>query len=128
MRAVVLRTAGGASVLLGIIGTALPLLPSVPFMILAAYCFGKSSPALERRLLMHPVVGPHIHRWRDRRQISRSAKRAAYTAFTISGSAGLLLLDGAAASFPLLAAIGGGLWIWRRPEPSLPGLDPTGRQ
>lgn len=118
MRAIAYRVAGGTSFLVGLAGVAVPLLPSVPFMILAAYCFGKGSPDLERRLLMHPATGPHILRWRDKKQIGRSAKRAAYAAFACNGSAGLVFLEGPIAAFPLLASVAGGLWIWSRAEPA----------
>jgi len=118
MRAIAYRAAGGTSFLIGLVGVAVPLLPSVPFMILAAYCFGKGSPDLERRLLMHPSTGPHIIRWRDQKQISRSAKRAAYAGFACSGSAGLVFLEGAIAAVPVVACVGGSLWIWSREEPA----------
>ncbi|HEX7944803.1 MAG TPA: YbaN family protein [Phenylobacterium sp.] len=45
---------GVGSLVLGAIGVVLPLLPTVPFVILAAYCFGRSDPRIERWLLEHP--------------------------------------------------------------------------
>ena len=62
---------GFAAVALGIAGILLPLLPTVPFMILAAFCFARSSPRFEARLIEHPVFGPHIIRWRTNGAISR---------------------------------------------------------
>jgi hypothetical protein len=52
--------AGLASVGLGAIGVFLPLLPTVPFLIVAAFCFARSSPKLEGRLMNHPRYGHHL--------------------------------------------------------------------
>jgi hypothetical protein len=51
--------AGVLAVAVGTVGIALPLLPTVPFMILAAYCFARSSPALEARLFTLNMVGSY---------------------------------------------------------------------
>ncbi len=62
---------------LGLLGAFLPLLPTVPFMLLAAFCFGRSNPEWERRILEHPSWGPQITAWRERRAIARRAKLGA---------------------------------------------------
>ncbi len=66
--------AGLICVALGAIGAALPLLPTVPFLLLAAFCFARSNPEWERRILDHPQWGPQIIAWRERRAIPRRAK------------------------------------------------------
>lgn len=58
----------------GAIGAALPLIPTVPFLLLAAFCFARSNPAWERRILDHPTFGPQVRDWRERRAIPRRAK------------------------------------------------------
>lgn len=108
--------AGFLSVGLGTIGIFLPLLPTVPFMILAAFCFARSSPALEARLLDHRRFGPHIRRWRERGAISRRGKQAALAAFAFSAALGLILSPLPWSLIPLAAALIGGSWIWSRPE------------
>jgi uncharacterized protein len=106
---------GFVSLLLGGIGAFVPLLPTVPFIILAAFCFGRSNPALEQRLLEHPTFGPHLEAWRQRGAISRRGKSAALVAFAASALLGLLLLQWPWALIPVLAGLIGGTWILTRP-------------
>jgi uncharacterized membrane protein YbaN (DUF454 family) len=108
--------AGFTSLGLGAIGVVVPLLPTVPFMILAAFCFARSSPRLEARLLDDPRFGGHIRRWRERGAISRKGKQAALGAFAFSAALGLLLSPWPWFLVPVAAALIGGSWIWTRPE------------
>ncbi len=67
--------AGGiASLIIGIIGIVLPLLPTTPLLLLAAFCFARGSDRLNNWLLEHPTLGPPIHDWRKYGAISASAK------------------------------------------------------
>ena len=76
-----LYLAGGiVSVGLGMIGAVLPIMPTVPFLLLAVFCFARSNRAWEQRILDHPQWGPQILDWRERRAIRRPAKIAAITA------------------------------------------------
>ena len=68
---------GLASLSLGFVGIVLPLLPTTPFLLLAAFCFVRSSDRLHSWLLAHPFFGPMIENWRRYRAIARSAKIAA---------------------------------------------------
>ncbi|NBC22980.1 MAG: DUF454 family protein [Gammaproteobacteria bacterium] len=65
-------------------GVALPLLPTAPFLLLAAWSASHHSPQLEARLLANPRVGPHIRAWREERALSRRAKRSALIALAVS--------------------------------------------
>jgi len=67
-------TLGWTSVGLGIAGTFLPLLPTTPFLLLAAYAFSKSSEKLHRWLIEHPNLGPPISHWHHHRAISKRTK------------------------------------------------------
>jgi hypothetical protein len=82
MRALYL-TGGIISFGLGAVGAFLPLMPTVPFLLLATYCFARSNPHWEAKLLDHPRWGPQLRDWRERRAISRRAKTAAIVAMTI---------------------------------------------
>lgn len=102
---------------LGGIGIILPLLPTVPFIILAAFCFAQSSPRLEAWLLNHHVFGPHIRNWREGRAITKKGKRAALAAFTVSIILALIFVKLPWNLIPIAAAAIGGTWIWTRAEP-----------
>jgi len=106
---------GLASVALGVAGILLPLLPTVPFMILAAFCFARANPAWERRLLDDPRFGPHIVAWRTRGAISRRGKAMALVALGISALVGLATLSGWHAYMPAAVALVSGTWIVTRP-------------
>ena len=108
--------AGFVSIGLGAIGAFLPLLPTVPFMILAAYCFARSSPRMEAKLLDHKHFGPHIRRWRERGAISRRGKKAALAAFAFSIALALIFSPWPWFLIPIVAALISGSWIWTRPE------------
>ena len=108
--------AGWLSLGLGAIGAVLPLLPTVPFVILAAFCFARSSPRLEAWLVGHPTFGPHIVAWRDHGAISRKGKVAATLAFAVSIALALAFAPWPWTMVPLVAAAVGGSWIWTRPE------------
>jgi uncharacterized membrane protein YbaN (DUF454 family) len=68
---------GVVFVAMGAIGVILPLLPTTPFLLLAAYCFARSSPKLHGWLLNHPTFGPLISNWDRYGSIDRRSKRIA---------------------------------------------------
>ncbi|WP_240621812.1 YbaN family protein [Alteromonas alba] len=68
---------GVSCVVLGGIGAVLPLLPTVPFMLLAAYCFARSSNRAHDWLINHRIFGPAIADWQRSGAISLAAKYAA---------------------------------------------------
>lgn len=103
------------SLALGAMGVVLPLLPTVPFMILAAFCFARSSPTLERRIVEHPALKPHIVAWREKRAISKRGKSAALVAFAVSAGVGLLLLAYPISLVPILVGTIGSWWILSHP-------------
>ena len=67
---------GLTSLGLGALGVALPLLPTTPFILLAAFAFAQSSERLHDWLLDHNIFGPLIDNWRKHGAISKRAKIA----------------------------------------------------
>lgn len=111
------RTLALASLALGLLGVFLPGLPTVPFLLLAAFAGSRGWSALEQWLLNHPRHGPDIRRWRERGVVPRRAKWASTVMMSISA---LIML---ALAIPLWAKVMAplmmaavGWWLWRRPE------------
>lgn len=116
---------GGLSFLSGLAGVVLPLVPTVPFMLLAAYCFARSSDRLHDWLLDHPRFGPGIRDWRARGAISRRGKRVATASvaaafglsFAVGVPAWVLAVQAAALACVLV-------FIWTRPGDEAPAPGP----
>lgn len=108
---------GGTSVALGLLGVVLPLLPTVPFMILAAFCFARSSERVHAWLLSHPVFGPPIVDWRERGAITLRAKRLATASIAVVFGISLLIGVGQVVLIIQAATLGLVLaFIWSRPS------------
>lgn len=65
---------GWLMVALGIIGALLPVMPTTIFLILAVWCFSRSSPRFEAWLLNHPRYGRPLRQWKEQGAISRKGK------------------------------------------------------
>ena len=70
----------------GIIGIVLPLLPTTPFLLLAAACYARSSERFYNGLLSNRYFGPPIREWRETRTVSRASKRNAVIIVVLSFS------------------------------------------
>lgn len=63
---------------LGVIGAILPLVPTTPFLIVAVFCFSRSSPGMHARLLRVPLVGIYLRQWDATHTVPRMAKYKAW--------------------------------------------------
>lgn len=68
------RTIGIVTAGLAVLGTVLPIMPTVPFLIVAAYAFDRSSPRFHKMIMSHPIFGPQVRDWREHGAISRRVK------------------------------------------------------
>ena len=71
--------------LLGGIGVVLPLLPTTPFVLLAAACFARSSPRMHRWLINSELFGPMLLDWDANRCVSYKVKALSLCMMAIVG-------------------------------------------
>jgi len=111
--------AGWISLALGFIGIFLPILPTTPFILLAAYCFSKSSPQLHHWLTHQPTLGPMIQNWERYGSISKRAKITATVTMVLFFSLSLFMLSVGILLKALLICMAAGVltFIWTRPLP-----------
>lgn len=116
-RNVLWRAGALAAFTIGLAGLAVPVLPTIPFLILSAWAASKGWPSFERWLLEHRSYGPHIRRWRERGAVPRTAK--IWAILTMFGSVLLLLVLDTPGwlrlGAPLMMAVVA-VWLWSRPE------------
>ncbi|MDO9073054.1 MAG: YbaN family protein [Rubrivivax sp.] len=111
------RTLALVSVGLGLLGVVLPGLPTVPFLLLAAWAASRGWPALERWLLEHPRHGPTVRQWRERGAVPRRAKWL--SSVMMAASATIMWIIGVplwALALAVVTMTAVAVWMWRRPE------------
>ncbi|WP_295528154.1 YbaN family protein [Novosphingobium sp. Chol11] len=116
MRRTLWTGAGLVFVGIGAVGAVLPLLPTVPFLLLALFCFARGNPVWEARLLAHPKWGPMLIDWRTRRAIPRRAKWAALGTMALSVVITQIAAGWPWVLIPLAVMALSGTWIWSRAE------------
>ncbi len=110
--------AGILSLILGLIGVLLPLLPTTPFVLLAAFCFSRSSEALHRKLLANRLFGPLIRDWEENGIIPFKVKCLSTSMVLLMVSYPLLFKSFALGLKVLvvLSVAGALAYIWSRPS------------
>jgi uncharacterized membrane protein YbaN (DUF454 family) len=102
---------------LGVVGVLLPLVPTTPFLLLAAACFARSSQRFYDMLLSNRVCGPYIEEWRRSRRVEPAAKRKAYLVVVLTFAISIAYVD-ALWIRALLLVLGLGLLVFLRRLPS----------
>lgn len=113
---------GHLSVGLGFTGIFLPVLPTTPFLILAAWAYSHGSPRFESWLLTQPLLGPMVKDWRENRVIRRRPKIIATITILITISIPLSIptIDYKVKTALVAMICSVLVFIWTRPEISLP--------
>jgi hypothetical protein len=118
----VLLGVGLAALALGVVGMFLPVLPTTPFLLVAATCFARGSPRLHRRLYQSTTFGPTLREWREHRAIPWRTKRYALVLMGLSiGASAIFVVEpwwGKAALLALGVAVGS--WLWHVPSRDRP--------
>jgi uncharacterized membrane protein YbaN (DUF454 family) len=111
--------AGVVSLALGVIGIFLPLLPTTPFVLLAAFCFSRGSDRIEAWLLAHPRFGPMVVDWRARRAVPLRAKQLAWAMMAVGSAWSWWVMPAPWRWLPPLICAAVATWLWH-----LPNADP----
>jgi uncharacterized protein len=94
-------------------------MPTVPFLVVAAWAASRSSPRLHQWLLTHPRFGHLLRDWYEAGLVPRRAKWITTLMMSASGATMLVVTPAnyMPAAIGLIAAMAAvGIWLWRRPE------------
>jgi len=116
--------AGGGSLLTGIVGIFLPLLPTTPFVLLAAFCFSRGSQRCETWLLQHPRFGPMVRDWRAHRAIPLRAKQLATLMMALGSAWAWWVLPPRFSWLPALLCAAVAAWMWSLPTAARRRVEP----
>lgn len=117
-----LIAAGVVATALGVIGAFVPVLPTTPFLLVAAACFARASPKLDRMLTQSQTFGPTILEWRRHRSIPWRTKLVAIGLMSSMIAVSAVFFVGPWWGKALLAAVGAAtaVWLWRIPSRDRP--------
>lgn len=107
---------GLTALALAVLGVFLPVLPTTPFVLLAAAFFARGSARLHHYLLHHKLFGPIIQDWEEHRSMPPGVKPWAFTLLALSFSASIYAVDSSPARLAL-AALGLVLALFLRRVP-----------
>ncbi|MBT9492362.1 MAG: YbaN family protein [Paucibacter sp.] len=107
--------AGLASLVLGFVGIFVPLLPTTPFVLLAAFCFSRGSSRCEHWLLTHRLFGPMVRDWRANRAVPLRAKQLASVMMALGSLTGAFKLPLHLAWLPAACCAAVAWWLWSLP-------------
>lgn len=121
MKRLALIALGWFSLVLGTIGIFVPLLPTTVFIILASWCFARSSRRFHTWLHAHPRLGPLLNDWEAGHGIPLKAKRRAIVLLWCSIGLSIYLVKHQLVLSVFLFAIGiaVSIYLYRLPSPEL---------
>ncbi|SUD89766.1 YbaN family protein [Psychrobacter phenylpyruvicus] len=110
---------GGIFFGLGVVGVMLPVMPTAPFVLLAAACWARGSERFYLWLINHKYMGKYIRDWEARRAVPRRAKWLACIMMTLSGTLLFFTVPDAqlwVAWTVALVCFCVGIYLWRLPD------------
>jgi len=119
--------AGVLALAAGIVGIFLPLLPTTPFVLLAAFCFSRGSERCERWLVEHPRFGPMVLDWRANRAVPLRAKQLATVMMLIGSAWSAWVLPRLNWLPPLFCSVVA-LWLWQLPTAPARPSEPSRKE
>jgi len=107
---------GIAALSLAVLGVFLPVLPTTPFVLLAAACFARGSERLHNWMLAHRIAGPVIREWREHRSMPIGVKPWALLMMALSFGVSIVLMESAwhRVMLAIVAAVLA-VFLWRVP-------------
>jgi uncharacterized membrane protein YbaN (DUF454 family) len=84
IKKIILLVIGSIAIAMGVVGIVLPVLPTTPFLLVAAYCYIRSSERFYCWLINHRVLGVYIHNYLEHRAITRNTKIMALASLWIT--------------------------------------------
>ena len=118
-RRALLLIVGSVALALGVVGIVLPVLPTTPFLLLAAACYARSSTRLYHWLRGQPSLGPIVSEWRATRSLPAGVKTRALIAVAVAFAISIYLVDVTMLRL-LLAAVGIVVAVFLSRLPSAP--------
>ncbi|EHM48295.1 MAG: DUF454 family protein [Yokenella regensburgei] len=116
MQRTILIIIGWLAVALGTLGVVLPLLPTTPFILLAAWCFARSSPRFHHWLLYRSWFGGYLRFWQQHKAMPKGAKPRAILLILVTFAVSLWLVKMAWVRILLLVILSCLLiFMWRIP-------------
>jgi uncharacterized membrane protein YbaN (DUF454 family) len=119
---ILFNIAGAIALALGLLGIFLPLLPTTPFVLLAAACFARGSERFHQWLLANPTFGPMVNEWERHRSLPYRTKLTAIVLMSLTMAVSIvffvrpLWLKIALALFGVALAV----WMYRIPSRDRP--------
>lgn len=124
IKRILLLIAGVLALLLGIIGVFLPLLPTVPLVLLAAFCFARSSKRLHQWLLQHRYFGPMIENFQGGKGIPKRVKYRTIVIIWLSmGFSCWIVAKLWLCMMLIVIGLGVSVYLWRLPDYRCPVRD-----
>lgn len=112
----ILVVVGTTALVIGVLGIVVPVLPTTPFLLVAAACYARSSTRLYAWLLGQPSLGRIVAEWRRSRSLPPGVKPRALLVVALTFTVSVILVDAFVLQL-LLVAVGVilGAFLWRIP-------------